>query len=131
MRAQPITRAALATFLCLTFASSAVLWWLIIAGGGHGRSYVLYLMWCPGTSALLTRLIFQGNLRGQGWTPGALRWLALGYLLPVAYAGVAYAAVWVSGLGGVDLGRFQTPAATFVRLGSLRSIRSDRSDAAA
>lgn len=123
--APPITRAALATFLALTFASSAVLWWLIISGsGGQGRPLVLYLMWCPGVSAIITRLIFQRNLRGQGWMPGEARWLAVGYLLPVAYAIVAYAAVWLSGLGGVDLALFQTPIATFVLLGSLQSVRS-------
>jgi membrane protease YdiL (CAAX protease family) len=121
----PISRAALATFLVLTFASSAVFWWLIISGaGGRGRPLVLYLMWCPGVSALLTQLIFQRNLRGLGWSPGAPRWLALGYLLPVAYASVAYAAVWVAGLGGVDLARFQTPIVTFLALGSLQSVRS-------
>lgn len=119
MKPQPISRAALTTFLCLTFASSATFWWLIIAGGGLGAPagrYVFYLMWCPGVSALLNRLIFQRNLRGQGWLPWPPRWLAMGYLLPVAYAGVAYALVWALGLGGVDLTRFRTPVSTFVFL---------------
>jgi len=121
MSSQPISRAALATYLCLTLALSSVFWWLII-GGRTG--YVFWLMWSPGTSALLTRFIFQRNLRGQGWAPGAPRWLAMGYLLPVAYATVAYAAVWAAGLGGVDLSRFHTPIARFVLLGSLQSVLS-------
>ena len=120
---QPISRAALGTFLFLTFASSAVLWWLIVSGGDLGR-WVLLLMWCPGTSALVTRLIFQRNLRGQGWLPGSPRWLAMGYFLPLAYGTVAYLAVWLAGLGGVDFGLFKTPIATFVLLGSLRSTFS-------
>lgn len=127
MKTPPISRAALTTFLCLTFASSATLWWLIISGGGLGGPAgrnVFYLMWCPGVSALLTRLIFQRNLRGQGWLPWPPRWLALGYLLPVAYAIVAYAVVWVLGLGGVDLTRFRTPVSTFVFLGTLQSTLS-------
>src|SRR5262245_61532513 len=90
----PISRAALATYLCLTFALSSIFYWLIIRAGPQGGSYIFFLMWCPGTSALLTRLIFQRNLRGQGWGPGAARWLALAYLLPLAYAGVAYGATW-------------------------------------
>src|SRR3982751_3724092 len=107
--APPRTRAALALFLTLTFALSAVFWWLIIAAGSlgaHGGAYVLALMWSPGVSALVTRLVFQRDLRGQGWGPGAPRWLALAYLLPLAYATVAYGLVWLAGLGAVDLGRF-------------------------
>jgi membrane protease YdiL (CAAX protease family) len=121
------TRAELTTFLALTFALSAIFWWLIIdAGslGAHGGLYVLALMWCPGVSALVTRLIFQHDLRGEGWGLGAPRWLALAYLLPVAYATVAYGAVWLLGLGGVDLSRFTTGTATFLVLGTIQSLLS-------
>lgn len=47
------TRAPLATFLGLTFALSAVFWWLIIAAGtlnARGGLYVYALMWCPTAS---------------------------------------------------------------------------------
>jgi membrane protease YdiL (CAAX protease family) len=121
------TRAELTTFLVLTFALSAIFWWLIIdAGslGAHGGLYVLALMWCPGVGALITRLIFQHDIRGEGWRPGAPRWLALAYLLPVAYATVAYGAVWMLGLGGVDLSRFTTGTVTFLVLGTIQSLIS-------
>lgn len=119
------TRAELTTFLALTFALSAIFWWLIIEAGSlgaHGGLYVLALMWCPGASALITRLNFQHDLRGEGWGLGAPRWLALAYLLPVAYATVAYGAVWMLGLGRVDLSGFTTGAATFLVLGSIQSL---------
>jgi len=125
--APPITRSALWVFLFLTFAASATLWWTIIGAGGlrgGGASYVFLLMWCPGLSALLTRLMFQRNLRGQGWSLGSPRWLALGYLLPIAYATAAYGSVWLTGLGGVDLTRFRTPVATFIVLGTFQSTLS-------
>lgn len=122
MNTHPISRAALATYLCLTLALSAVFWWLIIGGGPQADSYIFWLMWAPGTSAIVTRLIFQRNVRGQGWLPGAPRWLMLGYLLPVAYAIVAYGVVWTAGLGGVDLTRFTTPIARFVLLGTFQSV---------
>jgi membrane protease YdiL (CAAX protease family) len=119
------TRAQLTTFLALTFGLSAVFWWLIISAGSlgaQGGRYVLLLMWSPGVGALITRLIFQRNVRGQGWGLGAPRWAALAYLLPLGYATVAYGLVWLTGLGGVDLARFKTPIATF--LGSLQSLIS-------
>jgi len=120
-------RAELGTFLGLTFGLSAVFWWLIIdAGslGAHGGRYVFWLMWCPGVSALVTRLAFQRNLRGQGWGLGELRWSALAYALPLVYATVVYGLVWLTGLGGVDLGRFKTPVLLFVVVGSLQSLLS-------
>src|SRR5215203_2510067 len=67
------TRAQLITFLGLTFGLSAILWWLIISAGSlgaQGGRYVLALMWSPGVSALITRLIFQRNVRGEGWRWG-------------------------------------------------------------
>jgi hypothetical protein len=54
-------------------------------------------MWCPGVSALLTRLAFQHNVRGQG-------------------------VVWLAGLGDVDLARFQTGVVPFVIFGSIHSL---------
>ena len=74
------TRAQLMTFLGLTFGLSAVLYTLIIRAGSLGAGggmYVLALMWSPGVSALITRLVFQRNLRGQGWGLGSPKWLAL------------------------------------------------------
>ncbi|AHG88883.1 Abortive infection protein [Gemmatirosa kalamazoonensis] len=121
------TRAPLATYLALTFGLSAVFWWLIIAAGSLGAQgglYVLALMWCPGVSALVTRLAFQRDVRGEGWGWGGTRWNVLAYLLPLAYAGVAYGLVWLTGQGAVDLTRFKTPVVLFVVVGSLQSLLS-------
>jgi CAAX protease family protein len=120
-------RSEVGIFLGLTFGLSAIFWALIINAGSlgvHGGAYVLALMWCPGVSALITRLIFQRNLRGEGWGLGSPRWLALAYLLPLGYAIIVYGIVWLTGLGGVDLSRFTTPVALFVVVGSLQSLLS-------
>ena len=119
------TRSQLVTYLALTFGLSALFYWLIISAGSLGAKgglYVLALMWSPGVSALITRLIFQRNVRGEGWGIGAPRWLALAYLLPLGYAAVAYGLVWLTGLGGFDLSRFETPWLTFVAVVSLQSL---------
>ena len=120
-------RVKLAMFLGLTFGLSAVFWSLIIAAGSlaaHGGAYAYALMWCPGVSALATRLALQRNLRGEGWGWGATRWAALAYVLPLCYATAAYGLVWLTGLGGVDLGRFQNRVLPFVVFGSLVSLFS-------
>jgi membrane protease YdiL (CAAX protease family) len=120
-------RSKVGTFLGLTFGLSAIFWALIINAGSlavHGGAYVLALMWCPGMSALITRLIFQRNLRSEGWGLGPPRWLVLAYLLPLGYAIVVYGLVWLTGLGGVDLSRFKTPVGLFVVVGSMQSLLS-------
>ena len=120
------SRAGLTTFLVLTFGLSAIFYSLIIAAGSlgaHGGLYVLALMWSPGVSALITRLIFQHNVRGEGWGWGG-RWMALAYVLPLGYATAAYGLVWLTHLGGVDLSRFKYGVATFLVLGILQSLLS-------
>jgi len=115
------------TFLGLTFGLSAIFWALIISAGSlrvHGGTYVFALMWCPGVSALITRLIYQHNVRGEGWRLGQPRWLALAYVMPIVYATVVYGLVWLSGLGGVDLSRFKYSVVTFLVVGSLQSLLS-------
>jgi len=123
------TRASLTTFLGLTFGLSAIWYTLIIRAGSlgaHGGLYVLALMWSPGTSALVTRLIFQHNLRGEGWgwNRRTTRWAALAYVLPLGYATVAYGLVWLTHLGGVDLSRFKYSVWFFLVFGSLQSLVS-------
>ena len=130
-RTSPVeSRSALITFLCLTFALSAVFYVLIVRAGSlgaHGGRYVFALMWSPGMSALITRLIFQHNVRGEGWGwrgRDGTRWAIVAYLLPLGYATVAYGIVWLAGLGGFDLSRFRYPVATFFLLGTFQSLLS-------
>ena len=126
----------LATFLGLTFALSSIFYVTLIRahtlalGGGL---YVFMLMWSPGTAALITRLIFQRNVRGEGWKLGPARYELAGYALPIAYAACAYGLVWILGFGGVDLSRFKMTGLTnsralmallFLTAGLLQSLLS-------
>jgi membrane protease YdiL (CAAX protease family) len=110
----------LATFLILTFGLSSAFYIFFAhaktlnVGGGL---YVGMLMWCPGISALVTRLVFQRNVRGEGWKWAPSRYELAGYVLPIVYAACAYAAVWIFDFGGVDLGRFKTNAFRFLTVG--------------
>lgn len=88
------------TFLVLAFGLSSIFYVLIITGGEGIGPWLLPLMLCPGVSAILTKLIFDRNLKGLGWKPGPAKWLGLGYLLPILYGAVIYGIVWLLGLGG-------------------------------
>ncbi len=90
----------IAVFLVLTFALSSLFYWQIIASGKMKMLPTLGLMWCPGVAAIVTRLVFQRNLRGVGWGWGAPRWHVLSYLLPPVACLVVYGLVWLTGTGG-------------------------------
>jgi membrane protease YdiL (CAAX protease family) len=81
-------------------------------------------MWCPGVAAILTRLITQRNVRGQGWKPRTLKLLGLAYILPVLYALPVYLLAWGIGLGGFDPSKWAaqgslSPAAGLLILASV------------
>jgi len=97
---RPASLGRIVTFLALTFGLSAIFYVLIITGGEGIDPWVLPLMLCPGVGALITKLIFDRNLKGLGWRPGPARWLGLAYLLPILYGAVVYGFTWLIGQGG-------------------------------
>jgi membrane protease YdiL (CAAX protease family) len=88
------------TFLALTFGLSTIFYGKIITGGEGIAPWALPLMLCPGVCAILTKLIFDRNLKGLGWKPGPAKWLGLAYLLPILYGAVIYGLTWLVGQGG-------------------------------
>jgi membrane protease YdiL (CAAX protease family) len=92
-------------FLFLTALLSSPFYYLIISSGnwaGGGLLYVLGLMWAPGFSGLLTRFLFQRNLRGIGWGWGRTRYQAWSYLIPIGAGIMVYGLAWTVGAGGLS-----------------------------
>jgi len=100
------SKRTIAIFLGLTFALSAVTWVPQIRAGAIHPLWILATMWSPGVAAIVTRLGTQGNLRGFGWKPGKVKWLALAYVLPILYALPVYLIAWFGGLGTFDEGKW-------------------------
>lgn len=90
-------------FLSITFALSAIFYFLIIysgkLGGGAGQ-YVMGLMWCPGISALITLKILKRNISDLGWEWGQTKYQIWSYLIPLLYALIAYIFIWSFNWGG-------------------------------
>jgi membrane protease YdiL (CAAX protease family) len=95
-------RKKILTYLLLTFVLSGFFYWLILTAdkGKLQTLPVLGLMWCPGVAAIVTRLIYQRNLRGMGWGWGKTRYQVASYLIPLAGGLLVYGTVWLTGLGG-------------------------------
>jgi membrane protease YdiL (CAAX protease family) len=121
---QTKTGRELTTFLGCTFGVSAVFYCLIFVSGSPsvGQRYIPGLMWTPGLSALATRLLFHRNVRNLGWRWPGTWWAALAYVLPMAYALASYGAIWLLGLGRMDVSRLSEHPLLLVFVGSLFSL---------
>jgi membrane protease YdiL (CAAX protease family) len=102
------------TFLALTFGLSTISYVKIITGGeGIIGPWLLPLMWSPALSAIITKLIFDRDLKGLGWKPGPAKWLGLAYALPILYGALVYGIAWLLGLGGFATEAFAVAASRF------------------
>ncbi|MGE5378422.1 MAG: CPBP family intramembrane glutamic endopeptidase [Bacteroidota bacterium] len=61
----------------------------------------LLIMWTPALAALLAGLLTRRPIRDIGWGLRPVRWLAIGWLIPVLYGSIAYGLLWITGLGGI------------------------------
>lgn len=87
-------------YLLLTFALSGIFYRLILLSSAaeiFKHHYILFLMWCPGVAGLLTRLIYQRNLRGHGFGWGRWKYQFASYWIPLAYGSAVYLPVWFAG----------------------------------
>lgn len=97
------TRRQVATYLLLVFAFSAVFYLLILRSGklgGAGGQYVVGIMWCPALAAMVTLKLNRRSLRDLGWQWPQTKYMVMSWFIPLLYAVIAYAIVWIAGLGG-------------------------------
>ncbi len=90
-------------YLLFTLAFSSIFYGLILWSGhlGSGGNVFAYgIMWCPALAALVTCRVVGRKFRSLAWRWPKARYIALGYFLPLAYAAIAYGAVWALRLGG-------------------------------
>lgn len=61
----------------------------------------LIVMSSPALAALIASLLTHRSLKDIGWHLLPVKWMALGWVLPMLYALPAYALVWFTNLGGI------------------------------
>jgi membrane protease YdiL (CAAX protease family) len=94
-------------FVLLTFAISSV-FYFIMYSTGSARDVGALWMWSPAAAALLTQLLFHGNLRDMGWGLGQKKYWIWGLTIPLLYAGTIYGFAWATRLTG-----FRPPALAY------------------
>jgi hypothetical protein len=90
-------------FLVLVFIFSALIWTLVFSrnpfAGGGGKHYIEALMWCPAFAAFASIGITKQGLSDLGLSQFNRPYALAGYLLPLLYALIAYALIWILRLG--------------------------------
>ncbi len=101
--AQPArSRVQVLTYLVIVFAFSSFFYFLILHSGslGYGRGmYVFGLMWCPALAGMLTLRLNGRSISELGWKWGETKYQLRSWYIPLLYASIAYAIVWIFKLG--------------------------------
>jgi len=92
---------AISVYLQLTLVCSAAVWILIIWSGHLNMGYGLVIRGSCGVrhSRAAHFSSSRQELSSLGWRWPQLKYLAVAYFVPLAYASVAYGAVWHCNLG--------------------------------
>jgi uncharacterized protein len=100
-------------FLCLVAFSAGAQFVASKTSNGWGSMLV---MWSPGLAAIVAAIVKPRPFREFGLRPGRPKYLAIGWALPVACAGVIYGIAWLSGLESMPSAVFLKRAAWTLHL---------------
>jgi len=61
----------------------------------------LLIMWTPALAAILASFLTRRSFKEMGWGLRPVKWLAVGWVIPILYGCMAYIPLWLTRLGGV------------------------------
>ncbi|HTQ59808.1 MAG TPA: type II CAAX endopeptidase family protein [Candidatus Solibacter sp.] len=124
--AQPArSRMQVVTYLVIVLAFSSFFYFLILHSGslGYGRGmYVFGLMWCPALAGMLTLRLNGRSISDLGWKWGETKYQIRSWYIPLLYASIAYAIVWIFHFGAFGNPDFYDSLAKSMHLGGPRWI---------
>jgi uncharacterized protein len=90
-------------YVGFVFLFSSVFYFFMLRAhslGGGGGLYVTGIMWCPALAAFTTLWLNGRRFSELGWKWPAREYALMSWYVPLVYAAIAYAIVWIGGLGG-------------------------------
>lgn len=119
------SRVQVLMYVILVFAFSSFFYFLVLHSGslGYGRGmYVLGLMWCPALAGMLTLRLNRRSISELGWKWGETKYQIRSWYIPLLYAAIAYAIVWILHLGAFGNPDFLDSLVKAMHLGGPRWI---------
>ena len=114
------SRVQVLMYLIILFAFSSFFYFLILHSGslGYGRGmYVFGLMWCPALAGMLTLRLNGRSIAELGWKWGQTKYQVRSWYIPLLYASIAYAIVWIFHLGAFGNPEFYDSLVKSMHLG--------------
>jgi membrane protease YdiL (CAAX protease family) len=91
-------------FLSLVTVFAAIGYMVAFRMGDDDRMVgIILVQFSPMIAAFITRLVFQGNIRGFGWGLGKARYQFGVYVIPFILALVSFSLIWILGFGGLSI----------------------------
>ncbi|MGC1416364.1 MAG: type II CAAX endopeptidase family protein [Candidatus Acidiferrum sp.] len=119
--AQPkSSRIQVVMYLIIVLTFSSFFYFLILHSGslGYGRGmYVFGLMWCPALAGMLTLRLNGRSIADLGWKWGETKYQLRSWYIPLLYASIAYAIVWIFHLGALGNPEFYDSLVKSMHLG--------------
>jgi membrane protease YdiL (CAAX protease family) len=84
------------TFLVIISIISTGLFIWMFGGAEDNPVAIVLMMFTPGISAIITSVIFKEKIRTFGWKTGKLKYLLMGYILPIIVSLIAYGLLWLT-----------------------------------
>jgi hypothetical protein len=88
----------LVVFMSLVVVLAAFSYFLAFTAGNDDdrTGGFALLQFSPAISAIVTKLVYQRNVRGLGWGWGKTRYQIAGWLIPLALGMVGFGLVWLT-----------------------------------
>jgi membrane protease YdiL (CAAX protease family) len=101
MKKSFVVHKSLYTFLALVTVFAGLSYLLAFSGDKSNiPGGLLLVQFSPAAAAIITKLVYDRNMRGLGWGWGKTKYQLVSYVLPFILTSIGFGLIWLLGFGG-------------------------------
>jgi membrane protease YdiL (CAAX protease family) len=101
MKKSFVVHKSLYTFLALVTVFAGLSYLLAFSGDKSNiPGGLLLVQFSPAAAAIITKLVYDRNIRGLGWGWGKTKYQLVSYVLPFILTSIGFGLIWLLGFGG-------------------------------
>jgi membrane protease YdiL (CAAX protease family) len=101
MKKSFVVHKSLYTFLALVTVFAGLSYLLAFSGDKSNiAGGLLLVQFSPAAAAIITKLVYDRNIRGLGWGWGKTKYQLVSYVLPFILTSIGFGLIWLLGFGG-------------------------------